>query len=126
MKCGLYHDPPPSELPGHGSALAGALYGALAKQDLGVYSTARMHKLNFSFQLQFILYRRKYMGIALLRQASFALNLFCMHNFFPRSTRGSRVKRGGTDSCAGVFYRGISSQKTKLLERCWKRYNVGL
>jgi len=91
MKCGLYHDPPPSEIPGHGSALAGALYGALAKQDLAVYSTARMHKLNFSFQLQFILYRRKYMGIALLRQASFALTAiqtlscfsgrlhFCLH-----------------------------------------------
>jgi hypothetical protein len=59
MNCGLYHDPPPSELPGHGSALAGALYGALAK-------------LNFGDQLQVILYCKKYRGIALCRQASFA------------------------------------------------------
>jgi len=72
MNCGLYHDPPPSDLPGHGNALASALYGALAKQNLGVYSTARMHKLRLSLQLQVILYCKKYMGIALCRQASFA------------------------------------------------------
>jgi hypothetical protein len=75
MNCGLYHDPPPSELPGHGSAFARALYGALAKQDLGVWSTGRMHKLRFSLQSLIISYYREYKGIALLRQASFALIL---------------------------------------------------
>jgi hypothetical protein len=72
MNCGLYHDPPPSELPGHGSALAGALYGALAKLNFGDDSTERMHKLRLSLQLQVILYCKKYRGIALCRQASFA------------------------------------------------------
>lgn len=43
MSSRLFHDPPPSELRGHGAALAGALHGALAKQALGVCSTEGIH-----------------------------------------------------------------------------------